>query len=310
MLKRQLLIVLLVSVCFFGVIYANSCEPSCVDTAFFGAKKCLPAASKVEDPMNCTQYYYCLSNCEVMQHPVPCDEGSFDPVAGACGGPADCKASCDPGSCHLTCNGTLDMISDPSDCGKYYICFPHGVEGPYSCPTDSPFFDGETCVVEDSECCEGSCLPFCTAEGVQIPDPTDCTKYYICVIAGELASEDLHFTCDSGNFDISLGYCTDSAECKVMCPGGVPGDATTSGGSSVASSTPSVTPTGECQDSLTCTGVGNFAKCITCQPEYFHCSAAGQPGVSQACSGDLVFNPVPSFPYCVLPSNCPYTPPL
>ncbi|XP_042893571.1 multiple epidermal growth factor-like domains protein 10 [Penaeus japonicus] len=310
MLNRQLLIILLVTVGLCGVIYATSCEPSCVESAVFGTKKCLPPTTMVEDPMNCTQFYYCLANCEVMQHPVPCEPGNiFDPVAGECATGTDCKASCDPGICHLTCNGTMDMISDPTDCNNYFICFPHGIEGPFHCPADSPYFNGETCVVENSECCEGNCLPFCDTAGVQIPDPTDCTKYYICIKAGEMASEDFHFTCNSGNFDVALGRCSDSAECKVLCPNGLPPDgATTAAGASTADS--SVAPTGDCLTSLTCTGTGNFAKCATCQPEYFHCSAAGATGISQMCSGDLVFNPIPSFPYCVLPTNCPYTPPL
>ncbi|XP_037793254.1 uncharacterized protein LOC119588690 [Penaeus monodon] len=173
----------------------------------------------VEDPLNCTQFYFCLSNCAVTEHPLPCEAGSFNPVTHACD-PAvtSCTASCDTGSCHLTCNGTMDMISDPLDCGQYFICFPHGIEGPFSCPSNAPFFNGDTCVVENSECCVGSCLPFCPSAGVQIPDPFDCRKYYICVKGGELASEDFHFTCNSGNFDIAQGLCSDSAECKVLCP--------------------------------------------------------------------------------------------
>ncbi|XP_066980826.1 threonine-rich protein-like [Macrobrachium rosenbergii] len=75
-----------------------------------------------------------------------------------------------------------------------------------------------------------------------------------------------------------------------------------------ATTTAAPTPTPECVDSLTCPASGFFAQCVTCQPTFFQCTAAGTAGVLRQCSSGLVFNTDPAYPKCVLASNCPYHP--
>ncbi|XP_068219580.1 uncharacterized protein [Palaemon carinicauda] len=73
---------------------------------------------------------------------------------------------------------------------------------------------------------------------------------------------------------------------------------------------PAPTTTSECVDTLTCPAKGFFAQCVTCQPNYFQCSAKDTPGILRQCTGGMVFNTDPAYPRCVLASNCPYHPSL
>lgn len=63
-----------------------------------------------------------------------------------------------------------------------------------------------------------------------------------------------------------------------------------------------------CVDRVRCPGKGSFARCPTCDSTYFHCSRQGEEGAVRACPGHLVFNPIPTFPFCVLSTNCPRHP--
>ncbi|KAK7083053.1 hypothetical protein SK128_005618 [Halocaridina rubra] len=276
---------------------------------------------KVPDPVNCTNYYFCLADHNPSDLPLPCPPGTSFPTDGTgtdCTGTVPCDPICGGGggvACHITCNGTGDYISDPFDCGTYYECDAAGPIVPGRvCPPDRPHFDGESCVNNADICCYPGCSPVCEAAATQIPDPTDCTKFYICTEAGT-PDESLHFPCPPGqNFDIGSGHCTAAAECKILCTStSAVGGVTTTGVGSVMTtggggSTGGIQTTGECMGTLTCPDVGFYAKCITCQPEYFYCSSAGAVGSEQRCSDGLVFNPVPEYPYCILPNNCPYTP--
>ncbi|KAK7083054.1 hypothetical protein SK128_005619 [Halocaridina rubra] len=339
---------------FVAAVSVDPCEPDCSAANAF---------DKVPDPNNCTNFYYCLADHTPTDQPVPCPPGSSFPTDGTgtdCTGPAACTPICGGGSgvaCHLTCNGTGDYISDPFDCNVYYECDAAGPLPGRNCPADRPHFDGESCVDNEDICCVPGCDPVCEAAATQIPDPIDCTKFYICTGPGTPDSV-LHFDCPSGeNFDIGTGHCVAGAECKLLCtssspgartstlipvgspsapvgssanPGGSspnPGGSTSNPGGSSSnpggsssnpggsssnpgSSTaiPVSSTSGECINSLTCEGTGFYPKCVSCQPEYFFCESAGLSGVEQKCTGGLVFNPIPDYPYCILPSNCPYTP--
>ncbi|XP_071544991.1 uncharacterized protein [Panulirus ornatus] len=262
----------------------------------------------VADPMNCTQFYFCLDDGVVLDKPYPCpDAGGFDPNAGVCTDNTTCAAPCQP-SCKMTCSGTpLEKIGDPKDCNKYYVCAGEDAVGPFPCPAEKPYFDGTECGGDFSKCCEIICVPYCPADAGDVPDPLDCTRYYECTAAGLIADDAGHKSCPAGeNFDIPTGKCTADAPCKTLC-GGAEGTTEPVDGSV---SVTGITPTSGCLASLTCTELGYFPKCTTCQQEYFHCTAVGQPAATGKCSGTLVFNPDPDFPYCVLPSNCPYHPPI
>ncbi|XP_064095406.1 mucin-2-like [Macrobrachium nipponense] len=72
---------------------------------------------------------------------------------------------------------------------------------------------------------------------------------------------------------------------------------------------PKATPTPECIDTVTCGSAKFVAKCVTCRPEYFYCPTPGGPPILEECTSDMVFNPDPNYPKCILKSNCPYHPP-
>lgn len=161
-------------------------------------------------------------------------------------------------------------------------------------------------------------MPYCGLGDVQIIDPTDCRKYYVCLAEGP-PDPGLHFECDPGeSFDIAAGRCLPGAECNILCGGweqttpGIAlttpsGGASTSGGGSTTTSggVSSTEPPMNCVSSIICQETGLVAACDGCSPDYFSCQEVGQPGISEECAEGLVFNPNPSYPYCVLPTDCP-----
>ncbi|KAK4328532.1 hypothetical protein Pmani_001021 [Petrolisthes manimaculis] len=137
------------------------------------------------------------------------------------------------------------------------------------------------------------------------------------------ANENTHVTCPAGqHFEVHASRCIDGTECNNVCqdgninwPSSTPKPTATPGPGTptpTGPGTPTPTiPITDCINSLVCPGAGYFSMCIyTCQPQYFECSAYGATGTILTCGGDLVFNSDPDYPYCVLPSNCPYHPPL
>ncbi|XP_063599181.1 protein psiA-like [Penaeus indicus] len=358
--------IVLLGVCVAGVMCVDKCSPDCTGK---------PAGSKVPDPKNCTQYYLCLNGEVPTDHPLWCDPGEiFDTTLNECQPGSGCTDQCPATvpNCHFTCDGLYDLVSDPSSCSQYFVCLPHGLE-PFGCPAGAPYFNGESCVDDKGACCSDPCTPFCEAATTQVPDPTDCTKYYICLEPG-LASEEYHFTCDAGqNFNLVTGRCDSGASCVILCGGSTVGPTGSSSPISTEPSTPSTltskpstltpnpsnpstltpnpsnpstltptlstfssipstltpspsttptltpspsvtsttteTSTAGCVDSLLCTVIGAVAKCNICEQEFFYCDTVGQEAGVYTCTGDLLFNPDPAFPFCVLPTNCPYHPP-
>ncbi|XP_069178931.1 peritrophin-48-like [Procambarus clarkii] len=292
MIKRLLLLslsVVLVAalLCVTHVLAQINCDPDCSGSA---------ASDKVPDPLNCTQYYICLAPNLASDAPVSCPEGQ-DFVDTACADPAPddppCKPTCTLNPCHLTCAADLEKISDPKSCNNYYYCVGTSAVGPVECPVGTPYFDGTICGTDDTKCCGDLCIPYCYPKVVEAPDPYDCTRYYMCPEEG-LASELNHNTCPSGsNFDLAMGYCVVGAPCNTLCS-----DTTVPG--------VSTTPSSGCQESMTCTSVGLFPKCTTCDQQYFNCRTVGQPAIVETCTGSLLFNTDPSYPYCVKPDDCPH----
>ncbi|XP_045600707.2 peritrophin-48-like [Procambarus clarkii] len=296
MIKTGLLIVALAVASTAWMLQNDACSPDCAGKAL---------GDKVPDPLNCTNYYICLGDGIVSDHAVPCPI-FFDPVEADCGGAAGdtCDPVCLPEDCHITCNGSFSLISDPRNCSTYYICIAGQVSQTVHCNSDNPYFNGVNCVNDKEVCCTVSCVPYCQPGIVQAPDPTDCTKFYICTEEGPVDSS-LHFTCSSGeHFDYQIGRCVSGSSCTNLC---ATGSSTTN--SAVTTTTPhTVPPSTDCVDSLTCTAAGAFPKCSSCKQEYFTCSAAGAAGVVHTCTGNYVFNTDPDYPYCILPTNCPYNP--
>ncbi|XP_045600706.2 peritrophin-48-like [Procambarus clarkii] len=313
MIKYSLLIIALAVVSTAWMVQKDACEPDC------SGKKQL---DQVPDPLNCTNYYICLADNIPSDHSVPCLNGQhFDPVDPKCKNGTACTPTCVPPDCPITCNGSFSLISDPFDCGTYYICVSGQVSNALHCNPDT-YFNGENCVSNKEVCCTVSCDPYCHPGIVQTPDPTDCTKYYICTQTGPV-NPSFHFTCGSEQyFDYRIGRCAAGTSCTNFCSEGssttttsttttstTTTSTTTTPNSAVTTTTPrTVPPSTDCVDSLTCTATGAFPKCSSCQQEYFMCSAAGAAGVVQTCMGNYVFNTDPGYPYCILPTNCPYNP--
>ncbi|XP_069179291.1 uncharacterized protein [Procambarus clarkii] len=269
---------------------AGNCEPFCPSPP--------PPTRMVADPLDCTRYYLCLGDDNLpSDSSIACPTGeSFDPTTFACKFQLSCLPSCDLQFCHLQCNTAVMNIFDPNNCSIFYQCVGGLPIGPFVCPVHLPYFDGQSCGTDKSTCCSDPCLAYCFEEDMEIPDPHDCTRYYICTGTGP-ATEKEHQTCSSGsNFDVSTGRCVAGAPCNIPCgKTTAPGESTT-------------TPTPNCEESMTCTAVGQFPKCMTCDQQFFNCPNIGQSAIVETCPESYVFNTDPTYPYCVIPSDCPHHP--
>lgn len=198
-------------------VFCQDCEPSCTDNQ---------PGDHVVDPRNCSQYYVCLDNEDPSSVPLACPPNTpyFDPSIEDCiTEHSSCAANCTPPVCTMDCV-TNDFIPDSEDCNMYYICLPAGVAGPIGCPPETPYFDSETelCVEDKTKCCSSPCTPpICEIEFTQIPDLTDCTKFFLCLVPGPAGSPDnMNLACPPGeNYDISIDDCSPSAPCIQPCAG-------------------------------------------------------------------------------------------
>ncbi|XP_037798846.1 uncharacterized protein LOC119593892 [Penaeus monodon] len=133
----------------------------------------------------------------------------------------------------------------------------------------------------------------CSTVGLFPQCPNACDVGYFRCSGGDINQLVTPSQCDFGLvFDLNFQhpYCVLPSDCP----------STPSTGGSTSS-------TG-CLTTFTCTTAGNFPACSTCDPQYFQCTNAGIAGVLTSCNNGLVFNTNSAYPYCVLPSNCPYNP--
>lgn len=239
-----------------------------------------------------------------------------------------CTALCPEPKCSFKCNlGSLaiDLVRDPYDCGHYHVCTTEGTLGPFTCQADAPYFNGDICVQNKEVCCTQGCRPYCEPGGGLAADPLNCNKYYDCS-AGDLSTS-VPMTCPEGStFDPAMGECVVGRPCRD-CGGGAvaasttapPPDATTPAPSTPVDTTKAppttTTPTDatttapvQCLVPDVCLTTGNFPICNICQRKYYFCSDAGAEPLVLDCINDLLFNPEPSYPYCMLKENCPYVP--
>nr|XP_053632539.1 uncharacterized protein LOC128688641 [Cherax quadricarinatus] len=207
---RMMLVLLVLSAA--GIVCQDTCTPDCTGKHERGV---------VTDPLNCTNYCLYFNDGTAADQSLPCDAGEhFDAQTSACASPADCTPTCKPPVYHITCNGSLSLISDAFDCSVYYICLANDVQGPLVCDPDRSYFNGEACVSDKEVCCTVSCTPYCPGGIVQVPDPTDCHRYYICTNAGPV-NPDYHFQCDVGQvFDYQIGQCVTGVSCITLCDDG------------------------------------------------------------------------------------------
>lgn len=276
-------------------MFCQICEPECTDVA---------PGKLVPDPKNCSQYYVCLNTGSPSAAPSVCDNGTniyFNPTEEECQGSATVchDLTCVLPRCQLACDGTTDFVADPFDCNTYYECLPGEVSGPLTCPAAAPNYNSEreVCVADQSVCCTELCTPYCWVLYSQIPDPSDCAMFYVCMEVGLAAyGSNLHESCNAGqNYEMRTQQCSSAAPCTTLC-----------GGTTVPPISGTSTPsTGVCENSLMCTETGYFAACTTCRQKYFHCTTVGQPARVEYCVGQLVFDTNPNNPRCVVPADCP-----
>ncbi|MPC71412.1 hypothetical protein E2C01_065689 [Portunus trituberculatus] len=310
-----------VSLCVAG----SQCQPICAP--------CQPDCKGhsegdfVEDPVDCTKFYVCVHEDEPSQHPIACEPptGVFDPVNGLCISGDTCVSSCGGETCHLRCRGNQDLVANPENCREYFQCDSNlDLQGPMTCPSERPYFDGWNCVEDSWKCCTPECSPYCHTGDVQIIDPYDCTKYYICSGEGP-AHEANHHSCPHGEtFQSSSSNCKAGAPCLTLC-GNHPSfttttssttficstfpDSTSTTPESTTTSTTTTTTDPDCVASINCPDKGNYRMCEYCNAGYFKCNAAGQVGVATVCDPGFLFNTDHNYPFCVEAAECPYTPP-
>lgn len=173
----------------------------------------------MEDPKNCTNYYLCMAMELPTDSPLPCPSGNvFDPSKSECVAGSSCTPSCHPPPCDMTCSYDGDLISHPFNCSVYYECSNGSVAGePFTCPSELPYFDGENCTSDAATCCDDLCTPYCYPGDIEIPDPVDCTSFYICLAEG-LAEQQYHNKCPYNElFDVVSGRCRQMIECLILC---------------------------------------------------------------------------------------------
>lgn len=186
------------------------------------------------DPENCNQYFFCIDEQTPSNTPVSCpfSDPYFDYTTTVC---ACSKSNV---HCYLGANACIfdcstgssgHYISDTVSCNVYYQCTPNGMEGPHICSTGTPNFDliTQACVNDPSVCCYAPkpCEPVCDTVGTQIPDPFDCTKFYLCVAVGPAdAAPNIHATCDPGEqFNYMTTLCSPLTPCIQPCAVGAEG---------------------------------------------------------------------------------------
>ncbi|XP_045124737.1 uncharacterized protein LOC123512409 [Portunus trituberculatus] len=192
---------------------ATVCSPSCIGHS---------PGDKVPDPLSCYRYYYCKTDGSPTDSPVLCPDNApiFDAASKECNDTAACHVRC-LNPCQISCKNNMQLIGDTIECGTYYLCIPGGVQGPFYCSSDTPFFsrEKELCVADHTVCCdkEDRCVPMCEGEGTEIIDPRDCRNYYVCTGPGVPLDEN-HHRCPEGQvFDVYWGSCSADSKCYTLC---------------------------------------------------------------------------------------------
>ena len=191
------------------------------------------AGKPVEDPMDCTQYYFCLKDGLPTDSPIACENGTYfisskatvDKPCQGIGNSSDCTATCHSLPCETECEkapGSNVFVNDKSgECYKYVICA--GSQSiPATCPPDFPYFSLEyqKCTNNSLDCCD-TCTPFCYTPNSEIVDPKDCTKFYFCEKRGPITDLESSLDCPPDTiFSSKLGHCTNSNDtgiCEESC---------------------------------------------------------------------------------------------
>lgn len=271
----------------------TDCTPQCPTTVPNCHFTCDATYDLVRDPSSCSQYFQCLPHG--LEGPFACGSGTPYFNGENC---VDDEGACCSDQCTAYCEAAMTQIADPKNCTNYYICLAPGLaseENHFPCDA------GETFNIATGRCDSGaSCVTLCGASTVGPTGASAITSNPSTSISAEPSTA----TQTSSPSNPSI-FSSNPPTPSTLTPSP---SATLTSSPSVTSTTME-TSTTVCIDSLVCTVPGAFSKCNTCDKEFFYCDTIGQEADVYTCTGDLVFNPDPAYPFCVLPTNCPYHPP-
>lgn len=198
-----------------------------------GEQVCAPDCSgvdpgvRVRDPTDFTRYYICLDvdgsgNLLPSSDSVQCPPGQFfndahtlprcDPIEDT--PEVITTATCDP--CEAHCPEAGMLAPHPTDCSRYYVCLADGLAIEHDCEAGY-YFDYKTgmCSEDESYCYQycDPCKPHCTHVYQRVPDPYNCTKFYLCIVGGSVSFKCPHQMV----FNAESHLCEKSVNCINNC---------------------------------------------------------------------------------------------
>ncbi|XP_068231665.1 uncharacterized protein [Palaemon carinicauda] len=147
-----------------------------------------------------------------------------------------------PSECSPTCLVPDSWLPDPTDCHYFYVC--HFLNDIISkprriaCPANRPVFSRDEgrcqakapCVVTcqkpvtisptaPTDIMNTDCNPKCLIPYSSVPDPSDCTRYYICIFLNDLTLEPVRGKCPRTKpfFDPVSMECSKFVNCNTRC---------------------------------------------------------------------------------------------
>ncbi|XP_071544678.1 uncharacterized protein [Panulirus ornatus] len=269
---------------------------------------CHTPKAVIPDPTNCRFYYTCLplhDGLSPVRGQCPAERPVFDRNTLQCSKQAACIAPCQVSS-------SPPPLTDPStSAGDGQACSEIGY-----------FARSEACISTFTHCYQANGRMMRVSktcpEGL-VFNPIDKHPYCLspsnCPYNPDILGPPLNATTclHPGSFPKCHHCCPDFIHCQPSASGvGYYPVATRCSGDLVFNTNPRypvcVRP-GQCPSgqapAVKCETEGNYAACRNCCKHYYHCTRDGRI-LSRTCPASLVFNPLPSYPYCVLPTNCPY----
>ncbi|ROT70535.1 putative chitinase 3 [Penaeus vannamei] len=108
------------------------------------------------------------------------------------------------------------LAPHPTDCSRYYVCLADGLAIEHDCEAGY-YFDYKTgmCSEDDSYCYQycDPCKPHCTHVYQRVPDPYNCTKFYLCTVGGSVSFKCPHQMV----FNAESHLCEKSVNCISNC---------------------------------------------------------------------------------------------
>lgn len=279
-------------------VAGTGCDAACLVTVPTCQTECKLSLDIIADITDCSRHFLCLADgadSGTIELYCPADRPYFN--GEKCTNDKSACCSCQP----ETCATAGDLIADPEDCHSFFTCVDLGGTptpvGPIPCGGSGSFING-ACDSATTEC-ENACD---LGEGSSTSSTISTASTPTSASSDSTAS-----SLDSTASDSTASTLTTASSDST----GSTSESTSDSTVTTVSSTPTTSSGTECIDlsDFTCLDKGFYARCPFCDASYFSCDRNGAEPLQGYCAGDLVFNPNPDFPYCVLPVNCPYFPP-